>query len=122
MDKLLEEFSQLGPVMQAFLATTFTWFLTALGASLVLFFKNMSRRWLDFLLGFTGGVMVAASFWSLLTPAIDMSVETYSKAWAWVPAAVGFIAGAGFIYLIDKILPHLHLNAAESEKEGLKTT
>ncbi|HEY1046104.1 MAG TPA: ZIP family metal transporter, partial [Bacteroidia bacterium] len=103
-------------------ATSFTWFLTALGASLVLVFKNMGRRWLDFLLGFTGGVMVAASFWSLLTPAIEMSEDTYSKAWAWIPAAVGFIIGAGFIYLIDKIIPHLHLNAADNEKEGLSTT
>ena len=108
--------------MQAFLATSFTWFLTAMGASLVLVFKNMGRRWLDFLLGFTGGVMVAASFWSLLTPAIEMSEDTYSKAWAWIPAAVGFIIGAGFIYLIDKIIPHLHLNAGDNEKEGLSTT
>lgn len=108
--------------MQALLATTFTWLLTALGASLVLVFKDMSRRWLDFLLGFTGGVMVAASFWSLLTPAIEMSEETYGKALAWIPAAVGFIAGAGFIYIIDKNIPHLHLNANISEKEGLKTT
>lgn len=66
--------------------------------------------------------MVAASFWSLLTPAIEMSEESYGKALAWIPAAVGFIMGAGFIYLIDKIIPHLHLNANMSESEGLKTT
>jgi ZIP family zinc transporter len=82
----------------------------------------MSRKWLDCLLGFTGGVMVAASFWSLLTPAIEMSTEQYSKAWSWVPAAVGFITGAGFIYIIDKIIPHLHIHAEMEEKEGLKTT
>ena len=122
MNDAIQYFKDLSPVMQALLATTFTWLLTALGASMVLVFKNMSRRWLDFLLGFTGGVMVAASFWSLLTPAIEMSEATYGKAWAWVPAAVGFIIGAGFIYIIDKIIPHLHLNSNMSEKEGLKTT
>ena len=122
MNDAIQYFKDLSPVMQALLATTFTWLLTALGASMVLVFKNMSRRWLDFLLGFTGGVMVAASFWSLLTPAIEMSEDTHGKAWAWVPAAVGFIIGAGFIYIIDKIIPHLHLNANMSEKEGLKTT
>lgn len=122
MNSFIQQFSKLDPVVQALLATTFTWLLTAAGASLVLFFKNMSRKWLDFLLGFTGGVMVAASFWSLLTPAIEMSEESYGKAWAWVPAAVGFIVGAGFIYIIDKIIPHLHLNAKMSESEGVKTT
>jgi ZIP family zinc transporter len=122
MHFLWEHFKQLGPVMQAFVATCFTWFMTALGASLVFLFKNMSRRWLDFLLGFTGGVMVAASFWSLLTPAIDMSVDEYGASWAWIPAAIGFLAGAGFIYVIDKILPHLHLYGKLNETEGIKTT
>lgn len=122
MHAVIDYFKNLGPVTQAFLATTFTWFLTACGASIVLFFKDMSRKWLDFLLGFTGGVMVAASFWSLLTPAIEMSEAKYSQAWAWFPAAVGFIIGAGFIYLIDKVLPHLHLNAGMNETEGVKTT
>ena len=122
MNALIESFKHLDPTMQALLATTFTWFLTALGASVVLVFKDMSRKWLDGLLGFTGGVMVAASFWSLLTPAIEMSTEQYSKAWSRVPAAVGFITGAGFIYIIDKIIPHLHIHAEMEEKEGLKTT
>lgn len=122
MQSALDYFLGLGPVMQALLATTFTWLLTAAGASIVLFFKDMSRKWLDFLLGFTGGVMVAASFWSLLTPAIEMAEESYGKAWSWIPAAIGFTIGAGFIYIIDKIIPHLHLNANMSEKEGLKTT
>ncbi|MES2618048.1 MAG: ZIP family metal transporter [Bacteroidota bacterium] len=122
MQSALDYFLGLSPVMQALIATTFTWLLTAAGASIVLFFKDMSRKWLDFLLGFTGGVMVAASFWSLLTPAIEMAEESYGKAWSWIPAAIGFTIGAGFIYIIDKIIPHLHLNANMSEKEGLKTT
>ncbi|MDP2175027.1 MAG: ZIP family metal transporter [Bacteroidota bacterium] len=122
MNQLIAEFSKLNPIIQALIATTFTWLLTALGASVVLFWKNMSRKWLDFLLGFTGGVMVAASFWSLLTPAIEMSVESFGEKLSWVPAAIGFILGAGFIFLIDKVLPHLHLNSEMSESEGLKTT
>lgn len=122
MHEIKEWFFGLGPVTQALMGTTFTWFLTALGASIVLFFRNMSRRWLDFLLGFTGGVMVAASFWSLLTPALEMSEATYGKAFSWIPAAIGFIIGAGFIFVCDKIIPHLHLNADTHESEGLKTT
>lgn len=122
MESLKSLFLEMHPVWQALLACTFTWFLTAAGASLVLVFRNMSRRWLDFLLGFTGGVMVAASFWSLLTPAIEMSEESYGAALAWVPAAIGFITGAGFIYCIDKILPHLHIHARLDESEGMKTT
>ena len=91
--------------MQALIATTFTWLLTAAGAALVFVFKEVKRKWLDFMLGFTGGVMIAASFWSLLSPAIEMSEEAYGAAWAWIPAAVGFGIGALFIYGIDKILP-----------------
>ncbi len=119
---IIDKFKQMDPVLQAFIATSFTWFLTALGASVVLFFKNMNRKWLDFLLGFTGGVMVAASFWSLLTPAIEMSVKSYGEQWSWVPAAIGFVIGAGFIFVIDKIIPHLHINSEMHETEGLKTT
>lgn len=122
METLKSTFLGLNPVWQALLACTFTWLLTAAGASLVLVFRNMSRRWLDFLLGFTGGVMVAASFWSLLTPAIEMSEESYGASLSWIPAAVGFISGAGFIYIIDKILPHLHIHARLDESEGMKTT
>lgn len=114
-------FRELTPIMQALLATLFTWFLTALGASLVFFFRNMGRKFLDFMLGFTGGVMIAASFWSLITPAIEMSEKHFDHHWAWVPAAIGFMLGAGFIYGIDKILPHLHINAKMSQKEGIDT-
>ncbi len=119
---MMDWFLGLNAVWQALLATTFTWLLTAAGASLVFIFKEVQRRWLDFMLGFTGGVMIAASFWSLLSPAIEMSEETYGPGWAWVPAAIGFGIGALFIYGIDQILPHLHLNARLSEKEGLRTT
>ncbi len=117
MDEVLLYFESIDPILGAFLATLFTWGLTALGASLVFFVKNMNRTVLDGLLGFTGGVMVAASFWSLLAPGIEMSKgEGFIKV---IPSAVGFTLGAIFIFSLDKILPHLHINFKESE--GIKT-
>jgi ZIP family zinc transporter len=113
-------FSSIDPTFAALLATTFTWFLTAMGASLVFFFKTMHRAVLDAMLGFTGGVMVAASFWSLLNPAIEMSEKMYPTM-KWMPAAVGFALGAMFLYGLDKVMPHLHLNFQDNEKEGAKT-
>lgn len=112
-------FESIDPVLGALYASLFTWLLTAAGASLVFFFKGMNRAILDGMLGFTGGVMVAASFWSLLAPGIEMSQgEGFIKV---IPAAVGFSMGALFIYALDKVLPHLHINFKESEKEGVKT-
>ncbi|WP_274476401.1 ZIP family metal transporter [Mangrovimonas aestuarii] len=112
-------FESIDPVLGALYASLFTWLLTAAGASLVFFFKGMNRAILDGMLGFTGGVMVAASFWSLLAPGIEMSQgEGFIKV---IPAAVGFSMGALFIYGLDKVLPHLHINFKESEKEGVKT-
>ncbi len=120
MDAIISFFTKIGPVWAALLATTFTWLVTAAGASLVFFFKTMKRGVLDVMLGFTGGVMVAASFWSLLAPSIAMSETIYPKM-PWMPAAVGFGLGAMFLFVLDKFLPHLHINAAESEIEGVKT-
>ena len=114
---VIEYFESIDPILAAFYATMFTWFLTALGASFVFFFKNMNRVVLDGMLGFTGGVMVAASFWSLLAPAIEMSEgEGFIKV---IPASVGFLLGALFIFGLDKILPHLHINFKETE--GIKS-
>tara|TARA_B100001093_G_scaffold415375_1_gene405785 strand:- start:8465 stop:9289 length:825 start_codon:yes stop_codon:yes gene_type:complete len=119
MNEIVTYFESLNPVYAAFLATLFTWGLTAAGAALVFLFKSMNRAVLDGMLGFTGGVMVAASFWSLLAPGIEMSEgEGFVKV---IPAAVGFLLGAIFIFLLDKVLPHLHINFKESEKEGIKT-
>jgi ZIP family zinc transporter len=107
------------PVEQALYASLFTWGLTALGAACVFFFKSVNRAVFDGMLGFAGGVMVAASFWSLLSPAIDMSEgEGFLKV---MPAALGFLGGALFLFSLDKVLPHLHINFKESEKEGVKT-
>ncbi|MBB78497.1 MAG: ZIP family metal transporter [Crocinitomicaceae bacterium] len=120
MNSIIDYFESIDPVLAAFYATIFTWFLTAAGAGLVFFFKTMHRGVLDAMLGFTGGVMVAASFWSLLNPAIEMSEKMYPSI-SWMPAAVGFFLGAIFLFGLDKFLPHLHINFKESEKEGVKT-
>ena len=105
-------------VLFALLATLGTWFVTALGAALVVFTKRMSQKLLDGALGMAAGVMIAASFWSLLNPAIEMS-EGYG-ALKWVPALVGFVLGAGVLLGIDKLLPHLHPGLAVAE--GPKTS
>ncbi|MDA7694054.1 ZIP family metal transporter [Flavobacteriaceae bacterium] len=117
MNVIIEFFKDTDPVLGALYATLFTWGLTAIGASLVFFVKEMNRAVLDGMLGFTGGVMVAASFWSLLAPGIEMSPgEGFVKV---IPAAVGFGLGALFIFGLDKVLPHIHINFKESE--GIKT-
>ena len=113
------------PIVQALVGGLFTWGLTALGASLVFFFKSANRKILDASLGFTGGVMIAASFWSLLNPAIDF-VEKQSEAGitnlpSFLPPAIGFFLGALFLYLLDKKIPHLHLFKKIEEAEGPKT-
>jgi zinc transporter, ZIP family len=113
------------PIIQALLAGIFTWTLTACGASLVFFFKKDNQKILDCSLGFTGGVMVAASFWSLLAPAISYTQMQLDQGLTtlpiWFPPAVGFFLGALFLYFLDKVTPHLHINFPESEKEGPKT-
>lgn len=119
MQGIIQYFESIDPVLGALYASLFTWILTAAGAALVFFFKGMNRGLLDGMLGFTGGVMVAASFWSLLAPGIEMSPgEGFAKV---IPAVTGFALGALFIFGLDKILPHLHINFKESEKEGVKS-
>ncbi len=110
----------LNPVIQALIATLFTWGLTALGAATVFVTKRVNRKLLDSMLGFAAGVMIAASFWSLLTPAIEMSKGKLIPAW--LPALIGFIAGGLFLWIIDKILPHLHLGFPIEAAEGIKTS
>lgn len=108
------------PIVLALLATLFTWGVTALGAAMVFFFKTINKKVLNSMLGFAAGVMIAASFWSLLKPAIEMAEENGSIAW--VPALVGFLSGGAFLLLIDKILPHLHSNLSIDNAEGIKTS
>lgn len=113
-------FIELSPVWQAFLATCFTWFLTAVGATAVFFFRQIDQRVLDGMLGFAAGVMIAASYWSLLAPAIALAEEQGKPGW--LPAAVGFLLGGLFLAGIDRILPHLHIGAPDEEAEGIKTS
>lgn len=107
------------PLLQSLIATCFTWFLTALGASFVFFFRGVNRKFFDMMMGFAAGVMIAASFWSLLAPAIEMA-ELDNQA-AWIPAATGFMAGGIFIFGLDKLIPHLHIDYPTEEAEGVKT-
>jgi ZIP family zinc transporter len=109
----------LHPVLQALFATCFTWGMTALGAATVFTARTVNRRVLDGMLGFAAGVMVAASFWSLLAPAIAMSAGGLLPAW--LPAAAGFLAGGVFLAGIDRVLPHLHLGFKREEAEGIPT-
>jgi len=116
---ILTWFESLGHVGQAGLATTFTWLMTALGAALVFFFREFHKKSLDLMLGIAAGVMIAASFWSLLNPAIEM--EEALGGIGWIPAVVGFLCGALFLRVVDKLLPHLHAGMKGAKKEGLPT-
>jgi zinc transporter, ZIP family len=114
LDSMIEWFSSAHPVLQALLATCFTWFLTAAGAACVFLFRGFNKRLLDAMLGFAAGVMIAASYWSLLAPAIELS------GGGWFPPAAGFVAGGIALWAVDKLLPHLHPGL--QEPEGPKTS
>lgn len=116
LDKLIEY----DPILLAFLATMFTWLITALGSSMVFFFKTINKKILNSMLGFAAGVMIAASFWSLLKPAIEMAEANGSPAW--MPALIGFLSGGLFLFIVDKTLPHLHLGLSTEKAEGIKTS
>lgn len=116
----MSTFATLNPILQALLATIFTWGMTAAGAATVFLAKNVSRSLLNAMLGFAAGVMIAASFWSLLAPAIAMSEG--SGVPGWIPATVGFLLGGAFLWMVDRILPHLHLGLEIEQAEGIKTT
>jgi len=120
---MLIRFSEYGVITQALFATLFTWGLTALGAAMVFFFKKINKSVLDLMLGFAAGVMIAASFWSLLAPAIDMSEEMGKIPWLVV--SIGFLGGGIFLWIADKILPHIHPDLGENNSdqiEGISTT
>ncbi|MBC7080862.1 MAG: ZIP family metal transporter [Thermoplasmatales archaeon] len=115
---MLEYLKNFDPVIQAFIASFFTWGLTALGSSIVFLTKEMNKKLLKSMLGFAGGVMISASFWSLLAPSIEMMK---GKNFPWFPAIAGFLTGSIFLLIIDRILPHLHFGLETSEAEGIKT-
>jgi ZIP family zinc transporter len=114
---MLQWFSSLDVILQALLATTFTYLMTALGASLVFFFKNIKDNILKLMLGFASGVMISASFFSLILPALD--IANASNQISYVVVSVGFIIGGAFLFLADKIVPHIHFFS--NEKEGLSS-
>jgi zinc transporter, ZIP family len=116
----MEWFISLSPVMQSALAGTFTWSVTSLGASTVIFFKEINKKVLNGMLGFAAGVMIAASFWSLLSPAIEMSANGPFPVW--IPPAIGFLLGALTLLLMDAVIPHLHIGFPIEESEGVKTS
>jgi ZIP family zinc transporter len=111
---------EFNPVLLALFATLFTWAVTALGSSLVFFFRTLNQKLLNAMLGFAAGVMIAASYWSLLKPAIEISES--NGGIAWLPALIGFLSGGAFLLIIDKILPHLHFGLSIDKAEGLKTS
>ena len=106
------------PVVQALAATLFTWLTTALGASVVFWRRSFPQAFLDAMLGFAAGVMIAASYWSLLEPALKLAEGT---AVPWMPVAVGFLAGGLFLRALDAVLPHLHVGFRVEEAEGIPT-
>jgi ZIP family zinc transporter len=112
-------FISLHPAYQAFLAGLFTWFVTATGAAAVFFTRRVSRRLLDGMLGFSGGVMLAASYWSLLAPSI--AISEHGSLPVWLPPAAGFLLGGAVLWILDKSLPHLHLGLPLAQAEGPKT-
>lgn len=117
---MIDWLSTIHPAAQALLAGTFTWAVTALGAALVLFTPHVGQKPLDAMEGFAAGVMIAASYWSLLAPAIEMSADGPMPIW--LSPALGFLVGGVFLWALDKLLPHLHRGRPVEEAEGIKTS
>jgi len=116
---MVSSFTEWDPILQAFVATVFTWLMTTAGASFVLGMKSIRRRVVDLMLGFAAGVMIAASVWSLLIPAMDLAEADGVPRW--MPALVGFIVGGFFMFGIDRTLPHVHPGLSSDQAEGIKT-
>jgi ZIP family zinc transporter len=116
----MNRFYDLSPVYQALLAALGTWCVTSLGAATVAFTRKSSQKLLDACLGMASGVMIAASFWSLLEPAVSLSARMYGECYKWMPPVAGFLLGAVVMRVIDRLLPHLHPDLAVAE--GPKTS
>ena len=121
MDAFIESLKGINPILLALIATLFTWGITAFGASFVFFFKKMNQKVLDAMLGFAAGVMIAASYWSLLAPAIEMT-EKAAKVPSWLPALIGFLGGGIFLWIVDRYLPHLHPGFEINQAEGVPSS
>lgn len=117
---MVDFYQKFDPVTQAFIATLFTWAVTAAGAALVFFTRVVNHKVMDSMLGFAAGVMIAASFWSLLAPGIEMAEQLGQVPW--LTAAIGFLGGGVFMRVTDKILPHLHPGLRVDQREGVETS
>jgi ZIP family zinc transporter len=117
---IIDNFMTLSPILQALVATLFTWAITALGAGTVFLTKNFSNRFLNAMLGFAAGVMIAAAYWSLLAPSVDLSRGGILPVW--FPPMAGFLMGGLVLWIVDRLLPHLHLGLPEADIEGLPTS
>ena len=115
---MIEFFENINPILAALIGTSFTYFMTATGSGLVFGFKKINHKLLNGMLGFSAGVMIAASFWSLLNPGILLAEDLGMIPW--VPAVIGFMSGGLFLMLVDRLLPHLHIES--NHKEGLKSS
>ncbi len=118
---MVKTLAELPPVVQVLLATGFTYGMTALGAALVFLTKEVKQWLLDAMLGFAAGVMIVASYFSLLAPSVELA-ESMGGTPAWIPAAVGFLGGGLFLRLVDRVLPHLRPRSPMQEAEGIKTS
>ena len=116
---IIDQFNNLPPVFQALIATLLTWAMTAIGAGVVFFTKSVRQRFLNAMLGFASGVMMAAAYWSLLAPAVELSRGRILPVW--FPPMIGFLLGGLVLWLIDRILPHLHMGFPTEDAEGLRT-
>lgn len=120
MEWIPDWFFELNPMLQALIGGIFTWGMTALGAAVVFLTKNVGQKLLDSMLGFAAGVMIAASVWSLIIPAIEMTEAMGGIGW--IPAATGFLVGGIFLRVCDAYLPHLHIGLPRSDAEGVSTS
>ena len=114
----MDNFLALSPVYQALIATLFTWAITALGAATVFITWNISNRFLNATLGFAAGVMLAAAYWSLLAPSVELSRAGTHPVW--LPPLIGFLLGGAVLWAIDRLLPHLHLGFPSADIEGFR--
>jgi zinc transporter, ZIP family len=117
---MFEAISTINPILLSLFAGIFTWLVTAAGTAGEFFFTSINRRILDASLGFAAGVMIAASFWSLLAPSIELSKNLGITMW--IPPLIGFLSGGLFLWILDKVLPHVHINETRAHAEGVKTS
>lgn len=118
----MEYFISLHPIVQALIGGLFTWLCTVVGSSFVFLFKEVNERLLAIMQGFASGVMIAASFWSLLAPALSYAEISKSSLPEWLPVTIGFLAGGIFLRVLDMMIPHIHLSEDHGDTNVKKTS